>query len=124
LTPISRYPHSKRICNPLSHPGENRQQPILRGRQRAVLIHAKLAGGPRCPIETPRGEMHLERRLTERDEALKRVELHADAIEKLGRAGLHIGALDTDDTWCLLSGEAQYTIIEINSIKVAIRGGV
>jgi hypothetical protein len=57
----------------------------------------------------------LERRLEGRDEALKLVEGSAGEIEELCRAGLHIGELYLGHTWCLLSGEAQYTIIGINS---------
>jgi hypothetical protein len=65
---------------------QNEEQAIVRRRERTVLVHRAPAGGPRCPIEAPRGEMHLERRLTGRDEALKLVERHAGAIEELGRA--------------------------------------
>jgi len=63
--------------------------------------------------------MGLERGLKGRDQELKLVEGHAGEIEELGRAGLYIGELDTGHTWRLLSGEAQYTIIEINSIGLA-----
>jgi hypothetical protein len=58
--------------------------------------------------------MRLERRLKGRDEELKLVERQAGEIEELCRVGLHIGELYTGHTWCLLSWEAQYTIIEIN----------
>src|SRR6266446_6317076 len=43
-------------------------------RQGAVLVDAKLAGGPGFPIEAPRGHMRLERGLEGRDERLKLVE--------------------------------------------------
>jgi hypothetical protein len=58
----------------------------------------------------------VERRLEGRDEELKLVERQAGEIEELCRAGLHIGELLTGHMWCLLSREAQYTIIGINSI--------
>ena len=78
--------------------GENEEQAIFRGRERTVLVHRGPAGGPRLPIEAPRGHMRLERRLKRRDEALKLVERHAGEIEKLCRAGLHIGELYTGHT--------------------------
>ena len=89
--------------------------PIFRRRERTVLIHREPAGGPRFPIEAPRGKMRLERGLKGRDEALKLVERQAGEIEELCRAGLHIGEPYIGHTWCLLSWEAQYTIIGINS---------
>ena len=98
---------------------QNEEQSIFRGRERTVLVDRELAGDARLPIEAPRGEMRLERRLKGRDEALKLVERQAGEIEELCRAGLHIGELDTGHTSCLLSREAQYTIIEINSNMLA-----
>src|SRR5262249_27087066 len=95
---------------------QDEEQSIFRRRERTVLIHCEPAGGPRFAIEAPRGEMRLERRLKRRDEELKLVERQAGEIEELCRARLHIGELDTGHTWCLLSWEAQYIIIEINSI--------
>ena len=56
--------------------GQNKQKPVLWGRQGAVLIHAKLAGGPRFPIEAPGRHMGLEGRLKGRDQLLKFVKGH------------------------------------------------
>ena len=96
---------------------EQEEQPVFRRRQGAVFVHGKLTGGAGFPIEAPRRHVGLERRLEGRDEELKLVERQAGEIEELCRAGLHIGELDTGHTSCLLSWEAQYTIIEINSIE-------
>ncbi len=46
---------------------QNKEQPIFRGRERTVLVDREPAGDPRLPIEAPRGEMRLERRLEGRD---------------------------------------------------------
>ena len=46
---------------------QNEAQSIFRGRERTVLVDRELAGGPRLPIEAPRGEMRVERRLEGRD---------------------------------------------------------
>jgi hypothetical protein len=53
---------------------QNEKQAIFRGRERTVLVHREPAGGPRCPIEAPRGEMRVERGRKGRDEELKLVE--------------------------------------------------
>jgi hypothetical protein len=53
---------------------EQEKQPIFRRRQRAVLVHAKLASGPGFPIEAPRRHMCLERGLKGWDQLLKLVE--------------------------------------------------
>src|SRR5262249_16106800 len=103
---------------------QNEEQAIFRRRERTVFVHREPAGGPRFPIEAPRGKTRMERGLKGRDEALKLVERHAGEIEELCRAGLHIGELDTGHTWCLLSWEAQYTIIGINSIASKSRGKI
>src|SRR5205807_860231 len=84
-------------------------------RQRTVVVDGEPAGGPRFPIEAPRGEMRLERHLKGRDEELKLVERQAGEIEELRGARLHIGEPHTGHLWCLLSWEAEYTIIVINS---------
>src|SRR5215471_20962354 len=97
--------------------GQNKEQPVFRGRQGAVLIHAKLASGPGLAIEAPRCHMLLEGRLEGRKQLLKLVEGQAGEIQELRGAGLHIGKPDTGHLWCLLSWEAQYTIIGINSIN-------
>jgi hypothetical protein len=59
--------------------------------------------------------MGLERRLEGRHQLLKLVEGQAGQIQELRGAGLHIGKPYTGHLWCLLSWEAQYTIIGINS---------
>jgi hypothetical protein len=46
---------------------QNEEQAIFRGRERTVLIDGKPADDPRLPIEAPRGEMRVERRLKGRD---------------------------------------------------------
>ena len=40
--------------------GKNKQEPIFRGRQGAVLIDGKLARGPGFPIEAPRRHVGLK----------------------------------------------------------------
>ena len=89
--------------------GEEEEQPIFRGRQRAVLIDGKLACRPGFPIEAPRGHMRVERGLKGRDEALKLIEGHARQIQALHGAGLHVGEPYTGHGSCLLSWEAQHT---------------
>ena len=95
--------------------GEDEEQPIFWRRQGAVLIHAKLAGGPGLPIEAPCRHMGVEGGLEGRDQLRKLVERQAREIQELHGAGLQIGEPYTGHTWCLLSWEAQYTIIGINS---------
>jgi len=74
---------------------EQEEQPIFWRRQGAVLIDAKLAGGPGFPIEAPRRHVGLKRRLKGRDQLLKLVEGQAGEIQELRRARLHIGKLYT-----------------------------
>ena len=50
---------------------QDKQQPILGGRQRTVLVGRVSAGGARRPIEAPFGHMGLERGLKGRDQLLK-----------------------------------------------------
>src|SRR5713101_1925990 len=94
---------------------QNEEQPIFGCRQGAVLVDRKPAGGPRFPVEAPRRHMRLVSRLKGRDEELKLVERQAGQIQELRGAGLHIGESYTGHLWCLLSWEAQYIIIGINS---------
>jgi hypothetical protein len=42
---------------------EDEEQPIFRCRERTVLVDREPAGDARLPIEAPRSEMRLERRL-------------------------------------------------------------
>jgi hypothetical protein len=60
--------------------GEEEEQPVFWRRQGAVLVHAKLAGGPGFPIEAPRHHMGLERGLKGWDELLKLVGSQAREI--------------------------------------------
>jgi hypothetical protein len=71
---------------------QNEEQPICGGRQGAVLIDGKLAGGPGLPIEAPYVHVRLERGLEGSDQLLKLVERQAGDIQELCGAGLHIGA--------------------------------
>jgi hypothetical protein len=96
--------------------GEDEEQSIFWGRERTVLVHREPTGGAQFPIEAPHCKMRLERRLKGRDEELKLVERQAGEIEELCGASLHIGESGTGHLWCLLSWEAEYTIIGINSI--------
>jgi hypothetical protein len=59
--------------------------------------------------------MRVERGLEGRDQRLKFLKGQTREIEELCGAGLHIAEPYTAHTWCLLSWEAQYTIIEINT---------
>jgi hypothetical protein len=72
---------------------QNEEQAIFRRRERTVLVDREPAGGPRFPIETPRGEMRVERGLKGRDEELKLVERETGQIQELRGAGLHVGEL-------------------------------
>jgi hypothetical protein len=69
---------------------EDEEQPLFRGRQGAVLVHAKLAGGPGFPIEAPLVHMCVERGLRGRDQELKLVQRQAGEIEELCWAILHL----------------------------------
>jgi hypothetical protein len=57
--------------------GQDKQEPVFRCRQGAVLIDSEPASGSRFPIEAPRGHMGLERRLKQRKQELKLVEHQA-----------------------------------------------
>jgi hypothetical protein len=50
---------------------ENKQPPILRGRQGTMLVHPETAGGLGLPIEAPRRHMRLKRGLKRRNQLLK-----------------------------------------------------
>src|SRR5262252_6362804 len=71
--------------------GQNKQKPVLWGRQGAVLIHAKLARGPGFAIEAPCYHMGLEGGLEGRHQLLKLVEGQAGHIQELRGASLQIG---------------------------------
>src|SRR4030095_9640229 len=95
---------------------QDEKQPICGCREWTVLVHHESASGPRFSIETPRGHVRPERGLEGWHQRLKFLQGQTREIEKLGGAGLYIGEPYTGHGWCLLSWEAQYTIIEINSI--------
>jgi hypothetical protein len=62
--------------------GEQKEQSIFRGREKTVLVDREPASGPRLPIEAPRGEMRVERRLERRDSLVKLLERHAGQIQE------------------------------------------
>jgi len=68
--------------------GENKQEPVFRCQEGAVLVHGKLARGPRFPIHPPGRHPGVERGLEGRDQLLKLVEGQAGEIQELHRAGL------------------------------------
>jgi hypothetical protein len=72
---------------------QDKQQPILGGRQWTVLVGRIPPGGARLPIEAPFGHMGLERGLKGRDQALKLIDGETGQIEHLCGAGLEIGEL-------------------------------
>jgi hypothetical protein len=59
--------------------------------------------------------MRVERGLEGRDQLLKLFKGQARQIQELRGARLHVGEPYTGHPWCLLSWEAQYAIIGINS---------
>jgi hypothetical protein len=71
--------------------GQEKQQPILRRRQRTVLVGRLPPGGARLPIEAPGGHVALERGLKGWDHLLKLVHGETGQIQDLRRAGLEIG---------------------------------
>src|SRR4029453_6443705 len=91
IGPVSVYHHVSYVETYSRY----KQEPIFRGRQGAVLVHSKLARGPRLPIHAPRRHPGVERRLEGRDQLLKLVERHAREIQKLHRTGLALGEPQT-----------------------------
>jgi hypothetical protein len=78
--------------------GEDEEPASFRRRGRTVLGHREPAGGPRFPIEAPRGERRADRRLEGRDQLRKLVARHTGQIQELRGAGLHIGEPYTGHT--------------------------
>jgi hypothetical protein len=70
---------------------QDKQQPLLRGRQRTVLVGRVPPGGARLPIETPVGHMSLERGLKGRDQLPKLIYGETGQIQDLCGAGLDVG---------------------------------
>jgi hypothetical protein len=68
--------------------GQDKQEPVFRGRERAVFVHGKPARGPRFPIHLPCRHPGVERGLEGRDQLRKLVARQAGAIQELQRAGL------------------------------------
>ena len=89
---------------------QEKQQPILRRRQRTVLIGRVPPGSARLPIETPVGHVALEGGLKGWDQRLKFVHGETRQIQHLRRAGLEIGEPSRAHSCSLLSLEAQYTL--------------
>ena len=100
------------------HIREHTQQSILRGRQRAIMVHAKLVGRPRLPIKAPRHHMRVKRGLEGGHSLLQRVERHAGAIQERCQASLQIGTSYTSHVWCLWAGEAPYILNRDNLKKL------
>jgi hypothetical protein len=89
---------------------QEKQQPILGGRQWTVLVGRVPTGRARPPVEAPVGHMGLERRLTGGNQLLKLVHRETGQIEHLCRAGPQIGKASRSHRGGLLSLEAQDTI--------------
>jgi len=70
---------------------QDKQEPIFRCREGAVLVHGKPASRPRLPIHPPRRHPGLEGSFEGRDQVLKLVKRHAREIQKLHRARLQLG---------------------------------
>jgi hypothetical protein len=70
---------------------QDKQEPIVRCRQGAGLVHSKPASRPRLLIHPPRRHPGLECRFEGRDQVLKLVKRHAREIQKLHRARLQLG---------------------------------
>ena len=89
---------------------EEADQPLCRGPEGAVGVHATRAGGPGLPIEAPRRHRRVERGCEGRDQELPRVQGQAGAIQALCGALRHVGESSMRHRWCLRLWEAQYTI--------------
>jgi hypothetical protein len=92
------------------HIDQEKPQPILRRRQRTMLVGRVPPGGARFPIEAPVGHGALERGLKGWDQRLKLVHGETGQIQDLRRAGLEIGEPSRAHSSGLLSLEAQYTL--------------
>ena len=92
------------------HIDQEKQQPILRRRERTVLVGRVPPGRARLPIEAPVGHVALERGLKGWDQLLKFVHGETGQIQDLRRAGLEIGEPSRAHSCGLLSLEAQYTL--------------
>lgn len=87
-----------------------KQQPLLRRRQRTVLVGRVPPGRARLPIEAPVGHVALERDLKGGDQRLKCVHGATGHIQDLRRAVLEIGESSHAHSCGLLSLEAQDTL--------------
>ena len=70
---------------------EDTQQPILGRGQWPVLVGRLPTGRARLPIETPRGQMGLERALKRREQVPKLLQGETGQIHHLRGAGLDVG---------------------------------
>jgi hypothetical protein len=92
------------------HIDQEKPQPILRRRQRTILVGRVPPGGARLPLEAPVGHVALERRLKAGDQRLKLVHGETGQSQDLRRAGLEIGEPSRAHNSGLLSLEAPYTL--------------
>jgi hypothetical protein len=70
---------------------QEKQQPILRRRQRTVLVGRVLQSGARLSIGAPMGHVALERGLKGWDQLLKLLHGETGQIQDLRRVGPEIG---------------------------------
>jgi hypothetical protein len=91
------------------HIDPEKQPPILRRRERTVLVGRVPPGRARLPSEAPGGQVALERGLNGGDQRLKFVHGETGHIQDLRRAGLEIGEPSRAHSGGLLPLEAQYT---------------
>jgi hypothetical protein len=90
--------------------GQAKQQPILRRRQRTVLVGRVPPGRARLPSEAPIGHMGLECGLKRRHQLPKLIRGETGQIQDLRRAGLQVGEPSRAHRYGLLSLEAQYPL--------------
>jgi hypothetical protein len=98
MNPLMRFALAHPEQSPLHHLegigfqiDQDKQQPILGGRQRTVLVGRVPTSRATLPVKAPVGHMGLERGLKGRDQLLKFVHGETGQIEHLCRAGLQIG---------------------------------
>jgi len=89
---------------------QEKQPPILRGRQRTVLVGRVAAGGTRLPLEAPMGHMGLERGLKGRHQRPKLGHGETGQIQDRRRPGLELGEPSSAHGGGLRSSETQHTI--------------
>src|SRR5882724_8677061 len=70
---------------------QDKEPPVLRRRQRTVLIGRVPAGGARLAIEAPGGHMSLESGLKRRNQLLQLLQRETGQIQHLRGASLDVG---------------------------------